>query len=96
MNIDKVVQLIREAKKKSKCPPGYKWSKKKRECVPKRSSKWKVYAGWGRGRDEREEDENKKNGSNGNGHSNGGSGNGDGGNGNGGNGNGGSNGGGGE
>tara|TARA_B100000965_G_scaffold10926_1_gene8455 strand:+ start:87 stop:380 length:294 start_codon:yes stop_codon:yes gene_type:complete len=97
MDIDKVIEVIRESKR---CPIGYKWDKKRKECVPKKSSKWRVYAGWGRYRDEKEDDDGKKNGkkndSNGNGHSNGGSGNGNGGNGNGGNGNGGSDGGGGE
>ncbi len=99
MDINKAVQIIREAKKKSKCPAGFKWSKTKGECVPKKYPVGRVYAGWGRGRDEDDDEgkkNDKKNGSNGNGHSNGGSGNGNGGNGNGGNGNGGSNGGGGE
>ncbi len=101
MDIDKVVELIRESRK---CPPGHKWDKKRKSCVPKKSSRWKtVYAGWGR-YDNEKDDEGKKNGkkngngngSSGNGHSNGGSGNGNGGGSNGGNGNGGSNGGGGE
>ena len=87
MDIDKVIEVIRESKR---CPIGYKWDKKRKECVPKKSSKWRIYAGWGRFRDEKEDDDGKKNGkkngSNGNGHSNGGSGNGNGGNGNGGNG----------
>ena len=102
MDIDKVIELIRESKKSKKCPTGSRWSKKKKYCVPKRSSIGRVYAGWGRGRDEKEDDDGRKNGKNGNGsngHSNGnGSGNGNGGNGsNGGNGgNGGGNGGGGE
>ena len=95
MDIDKVIELIRESKKSKKCPPGYKWCKKSRHCIPK-GSKGRIYVGWGRGRDENEDDDGKKNGSNGSGHSNGSSGNGNGGNGNGGNGNGGSNGGGGE
>ena len=98
MDIDKVIEVIRESKR---CPIGYKWDKKRKECVPKKSSKWRVYAGWGRARDENEDDESKKNGKKGNGngsngHSNGnGSGNGNGGNGSDG-GNGGGNGGGGE
>ncbi len=101
MNIDKVVELIRESRK---CPPGHKWDKKRKSCVPKKSSRWKtVYAGWGR-YDNEKDDEGKKNGkkngngngSSGNGHSNGGSGNGNGSGSNGGNGNGGSNGGGGQ
>ena len=101
MDIDKVVELIRESRK---CPPGHKWDKKRKSCVPKKSSRWKtVYAGWGR-YDNEKDDEGKKNGkkngngngSSGNGHSNGGSGNGNGSGSNGGNGNGGSNGGGGQ
>ena len=100
MDINKVVEIIRESKRKSKCPSGSKYDKKLKSCVPKKSSRWKtVYAGFGRGRDENDDEgkkNGKKNGSNGNGHSNGGSGNGNGGHGNGGNGNGGSNGGGGE
>ena len=99
MDIDKVIELIRESKKSKKCPPGYKWCKKSRHCIPK-GSKGRIYVGWGRGRDE-SDDESKKNGKKGNGngsngHSNGnGSGNGNGGNGSDG-GNGGGNGGGGE
>ena len=34
MDIDKVIQNIREAKKKSSCPPGFKYSKKEGTCVP--------------------------------------------------------------
>ena len=76
------------------------YDKKLKSCVPKKYS-GRVYVGWGRNRDEKDEGDddskkNGKNGSNGNGHNNGGSGNGNGGNGNGGNGNGGGNGGGGE
>jgi len=98
MDIDKVIEVIRESKR---CPIGYKWDKKRKECVPKKSSKWRIYAGWGRYRDEKDEGDddskkNGKNGSNGNGHNNGGSGNGNGSGSNGGNGNGGGNGGGGE
>ena len=98
MDIDKVIEVIRESKR---CPIGYKWDKKRKECVPKKSSKWRIYAGWGRYRDEKDEcdddsKKNGKNGSNGNGHNNGGSGNGNGSGSNGGNGNGGGNGGGGE
>jgi len=98
MDIDKAIEIIRESKRKSKCPPGSKWDKKIKSCVPKKYS-GRVYAGWGRYDNEKDDESKKngkKNGSNGNGHSNGGSGNGNGGNGNGGNGNGGSNGGGGE
>ena len=101
MNIDRIISLIKESRKSRKCPPGSRWSKKKRTCVPKKSSRWRtVYAGWGRGPDEDDDEgkkNGKKNGSNGSGNSNGGRGNGNGGHGNGGNGNGGgSNGGGGE
>ena len=76
MDINKVIDIIRES---SKCPTGYRWDKKKKECVPKKSSKWRVYAGWGRHRDDKDEgdDDSKKkngngNGSSGNGHNNGG------------------------
>ena len=34
MDIDKVIQILREAKKKAKCPPGFKYSKKMKTCVP--------------------------------------------------------------
>ena len=103
MDINKAIEIIRESKRKSKCPPGSKWDKKLKSCVPKKYS-GRVYVGWGgRYRDDKDEsdDESKKkngngNGSSGNGHNNGGSGNGNGGGSNGGNGNGGSNGGGGE
>ena len=102
MNIDKLIRVIKESKK-TKCPPGSRWDKKKKSCVPKKSARWnRVYAGWGRGRDEND-DEGKKNGkkngngngSSGNGSGHGGNGNGNGGGSNGGNGNGGGNGGGG-
>ena len=97
MDIDKVVELIRESRK---CPPGHKWDKKRKSCVPKKSSRWKtVYAGWGRYDNEKDDEgkkNGKKNGSNGSGNSNCGRVNGNGGHCNGGNCNGGSNGGGGE
>ena len=71
MNIDRIINLIKESRKSRKCPPGSRWTKKKRTCVPKKSSRWRtVYAGWGRGRNENEDDDGKKNGSNGNGNSN--------------------------
>ena len=34
MDIDKVIQNLREAKKKASCPPGFKYSKKMKSCVP--------------------------------------------------------------
>ena len=34
MDIDKVIETIREAKKASKCPPGFKYSKKTKSCEP--------------------------------------------------------------
>ena len=34
MDIEKVIELLREAKKASKCPPGFKYSKKQKSCVP--------------------------------------------------------------
>ena len=60
MDINKIIELIRESKKSKKskkCPPGYKWNKKNKYCVPKKSSKGRVYIGWGRGRDESELDQ---------------------------------------
>tara|TARA_X000000368_G_scaffold389765_1_gene352483 strand:- start:167 stop:442 length:276 start_codon:yes stop_codon:yes gene_type:complete len=82
MDVNKLIKIIKESKK-TKCPPGSRWDKKKKSCVPKKSARWKgVYAGWGRGRDQNEDDDSKKNNSNGNG--NGSHGNGNGGNGNGG------------
>ena len=34
MDIERVIQLLRESKKKAKCPPGFKYSKKMKSCVP--------------------------------------------------------------
>ena len=91
MDIDKVIQNLREAKKKASCPPGFKYSKKMRSCVPikKKGARYGYgvrgyYMGGYRGGDNRS-DSGKGNG-NGNGNGNGGNGNGNGGNGNGGNG----------
>ena len=91
MDIDKVIENLREAKKKASCPPGFKYSKKMKSCVPiRKKGGYGVrgyYMGGYRGGDNRS-DSGKGNG-NGNGNGNGGNGNG----GNGGNGNGGGNGG---
>ena len=98
MDIERFIQNLREAKKKAKCPPGFKYSKKQKSCVPvKKKAKYKTirsYMGGGyhRGGDNRSGGNGNGNG-NGNGH--GGNGNGNGGNG-GGNGGGGNGGGGGE
>jgi len=95
MDINKVIEIIREAKKASKCPPGFKYSKKKKSCVAVRKKgnyvRIRGYLGGYRGGDNRSDSGNGDNG-NGNG---GGNGNGNGGNG-GGNGGGGDGGGGGE
>jgi len=86
MDIERVIELLREAKKKSNCPPGFKYSKKQKTCVPvKKKGKYgyvRGYLGGGyRGGD------NRSDSGNGNGNGNGGNGNGNGsGNGNGGNG----------
>ena len=88
MDINRVIEIIRESKKASKCPPGFRYSKKKNMCVPTRKSKGKYkgvrgyfFGGYGRGGD------NRSDSGNGNGNGNGGNGNGNGsGNGNGGNG----------
>ena len=102
MNIDRVIENLREAKKKANCPKGYKYSKKLKSCVPiKKKGKYagvRGYLGGGyRGGDNRSGNGgNGKNGNgNGNGNGHGGNGNGNGGNG-GGNGGGGNGGGGGE
>ena len=100
MDIDKVIQNLREAKKKDSCPPGFKYSKKMKSCVPIRKKGGigvRGYLGGYRGGDNRSGNgDNDKNGNgNGNGNGHGGNGNGNGGNG-GGNGGGGNGGGGGE
>ena len=86
MDIDKVIQNLREAKKKASCPPGFKYSKKMKSCVPiRKKGGYGVrgyYMGGYRGGDNRS-DSGKGNG-NGNGNGNGGNGNGNGGIGNGG------------
>ena len=76
MDIDKVINIIRESKKASKCPPGYKLDKKTKACVPTKRGKTIVLGYFGRGHDHDHDDEGKKkNGKNGNG-SNGNGGNG--------------------
>ena len=44
MDIDKVIQNLREAKKKASCPPGFRYSKKMNMCVPTKKYK-KKYRG---------------------------------------------------
>ena len=34
MDIDRFIEILREAKKKSSCPPGFKYNKKENRCVP--------------------------------------------------------------
>ena len=84
MDIDKVIENLREAKKKASCPPGFKYSKKMKSCVPiRKKGGYGVrgyYMGGYRGGDNRS-DSGK---GNGNWNGNGGNGNGNGGNGNGG------------
>ena len=76
MDIDKVIQNLREAKKKASCPPGFKYSKKMKSCVPiRKKGGYGVrgyYMGGYRGGDNRS-DSGKGNG-NGNGNGNGGNG----------------------
>ena len=83
MDIDKVIENLREAKKKASCPPGFKYSKKMKSCVPiRKKGGYGVtgyYMGGYRGGDNRS-DSGKGNG-NGNGNGNGHGGNGNGGNG---------------
>ena len=73
MDIDRVIQNLREAKKKASCPPGFRYSKKMNMCVPTRKYKGKykgirgyyIGGGYYRGGDNRS-DSGKGNG-NGNG-----------------------------
>ena len=73
MDIERVIELLRESKKKAKCPPGFKYSKKMKSCVQvkKKGKKGKYgyirsYLGGGyRGGDNRSG--NGGNGKNGNG-----------------------------
>jgi len=70
----KSIEIIREAKKASKCPPGFKYSKKKKSCVAVRKKGKYIgvrgYLGGGyRGGDNRSG--NGGNGKNGNGNGNG-------------------------
>lgn len=77
MDINKIINIIRESKKAAKCPPGYKYNKKTKSCVPKRG-KGIVLGYFGKYDHDHDHDENgkKKNGKNGNGsNGNGGSGN---------------------
>ena len=63
MDIDKVIELIREAKKKSsKCPPGFKYIKKKKDRTRTRvrkESNWckRIFGGY-RGGDNRSDSGN--------------------------------------
>ena len=67
MDIDRVIQNLREAKKKASCPKGFKYSKKLKSCVPiKRKGKGYgvrgyYMGGYGRGGDNRS-DSGKANG----------------------------------
>ena len=70
MDIDRVIQNLREAKKRAKCPKGFKYSKKLKSCVPiKRKGKGYgvrgYYMGGYRGGD------NRSDSGNGNGNGNG-------------------------
>ena len=66
MDIDKVIELLREAKKARKCPKGFKYSKKMKSCVPiKKKGKKYGYGvrgyymgGYGRGGDNRSDSGN--------------------------------------
>ena len=84
---------VKENVYNSKCPPGYKYDKKLRSCVPKGKVVY-AYPFFGRSKDTSNQNGQDANGKNGNGQTGNGNGNGQTGNGNGGNGNGGGNGGG--
>ena len=64
MDIDKVIENLREAKKKASCPPGFKYSKKMKSCVPiKKKGKYiggrgYYMGGYGRGGDNRSDSGN--------------------------------------
>ena len=91
MDIERVIENLREAKKKANCPKGYKYSKKLKSCVPiKKKGKYAGVRGYfgGHGRGDNRSDSGNGNG-NGNGNGHGGNGNGGNGGGNGGGGNGG-------
>ena len=47
MDIERVIELIRESKKASKCPPGFKYSKKQKSCVPVKKKGKKGKYGYG-------------------------------------------------
>jgi len=84
MDINKVIEIIREAKKASKCPPGFKYSKKKKSCVAVRKKgnyvRIRGYLGGGyRGGDNRSDSGNGDNGNGNGGNGNGGNGGGNGG-----------------
>ena len=93
MDIDKVIENLREAKRKSRCPKGFKYSKKLKSCIHIRKKGKYGIRGYYMGGHGRGDDTENKNGKNGNGNGHGCNGNG---NGNGNGGNGGGNGGGGE
>ena len=81
MDIDRVIQNLREAKKKANCPKGHKYSKKLKSCVPiKKKGKYSAVRGYfgGHGRGDNRSDSGN---GNGNGHGGNGNGNGNGGNG---------------
>ena len=49
MDIERVIQLLRESKKRASCPKGFKYSKKLRSCVPiKKKGKKYGYAKGGK------------------------------------------------
>ena len=49
MDIERVIELIRESKKASKCPPGFKYSKKQKSCGPVKKKGKKGKYGYVRG-----------------------------------------------
>ena len=68
MDIERVIELLRESKKRAKCPPGFKYSKKKKSCVQIKKKGRYGYGvrgyymgGYGRGGDNRS-DSGKANG----------------------------------
>ena len=49
MDIERVIELLRESKKKASCPPGFKYSKKMKSCVPVKKKGKKGKYGYVRG-----------------------------------------------
>ena len=47
MDVNRFIEILREAKKKSSCPPGFKYNKKENRCVPVKKKGKKGKYGYG-------------------------------------------------